>query len=89
MLSLNSRKRAEAPLLFYKVRKAHPHHEQRLILQVFSSFLNAAGMPQYTIRSGGKIVIVNNQPTPLDRMAGMHFDDLGSVFEELNKLLTG
>jgi NAD-dependent deacetylase len=47
----------------------------------------AASMPQYTLRSGGKIIIVNNMPTPLDGMAELHFDDLGTVFEELKSLL--
>jgi len=47
----------------------------------------AASMPEYTLRSGGKIVIVNNMPTHLDRQAVMHFDELGPVFEELQKLL--
>ena len=44
-------------------------------------------MPNYTLRSGGKIVIVNNMPTPLDGVALLHFDDLGSVFEEIKRLL--
>ena len=47
----------------------------------------AASMPNYTLRNGGKIVIVNNMPTPLDNMAEMRFDDLGEVFEELKHLL--
>jgi len=47
----------------------------------------AASMPEYTLRSGGRIVIVNNMPTPLDRQAAMHFDELGPVFEELQKIM--
>jgi len=47
----------------------------------------AASMPNYTLRSGGKIVIINNMPTPLDGRAALHFDDLGEVFEELKRLL--
>jgi len=47
----------------------------------------AASMPQYTLRGGGEIVIVNNMPTPLDSAALLHFDDLGTVFEELKKRL--
>jgi NAD-dependent deacetylase len=47
----------------------------------------AASMPNYTLRCGGKIVIVNNMPTPLDSMAALHFNDLGEVFEELKRLL--
>jgi len=47
----------------------------------------AAGMPEYTLRSGGRIVIVNNMPTHLDKQASMHFDELGPVFEELQKIM--
>ena len=47
----------------------------------------AASMPEYTLRTGGRIVIVNNMPTSLDRYAELCFDDLGSVFEELKELL--
>jgi len=47
----------------------------------------AASMPNYTLRSGGKIIIVNNMATPLDREALLHFDDLGTVFEEIKSLL--
>jgi len=47
----------------------------------------AASMPEYTLRSGGRIVIVNNMPTHLDRQASMHFDELGPVFEELQSLI--
>ena len=47
----------------------------------------AASMPEYTLRADGKIVIVNNMPTPLDNRAALCFDDLGSVFEDLAKLM--
>lgn len=47
----------------------------------------AASLPLATHRGGGKIVIVNAQPTPLDRMAELKFDDLATVFEELEQLL--
>jgi len=48
----------------------------------------AASMPEYTLRSGGRIVIVNNMPTHLDGQALMHFDELGPVFEELQKAMS-
>ena len=47
----------------------------------------AASMPEYTLRCGGKIVIVNNMPTPLDGRAEMLFEDLGQTFEGLKILL--
>jgi len=58
-----------------------------LVLGTSLTVFPAAGMPEYTLRNGGKIVIINNQPTPLDNRAYLHFDDLGSVFEEIKKYL--
>jgi NAD-dependent deacetylase len=58
-----------------------------LVLGTSLTVFPAASMPEYTLRYGGKIVIVNNMPTPLDRRAELHFDDLGTVFEELGKRL--
>ena len=55
-----------------------------LVLGTSLTVFPAASMPQYTLRQGGEIVIVNNMPTPLDRMAALHFDDLGEVFNELS-----
>jgi len=54
-----------------------------LILGTSLTVYPAASIPEYTLRNGGKIVIVNNMSTPLDRKAFMHFDDLSFVFEEL------
>ncbi|MDR2479412.1 MAG: NAD-dependent deacetylase [Treponema sp.] len=47
----------------------------------------AAAIPNYTLRNGGEIVIVNNMPTPLDRYAVQRFDDLGAVFEGLRQCM--
>jgi NAD-dependent deacetylase len=58
-----------------------------LVLGTSLTVYPAASMPDYTLRAGGKVVIVNNMPTPLDRKAALHFDDLGEVFEELNRCL--
>jgi NAD-dependent deacetylase len=58
-----------------------------LVLGTSLTVFPAAGMPEYTLRNGGKIVIVNNMPTPLDGRALLRFDDLGSVFEELQNCL--
>lgn len=43
----------------------------------------AASLPEYTLRRGGEIVIINNMPTPLDRRAALHFDELEEVFSRL------
>ncbi|PWM87753.1 MAG: NAD-dependent deacetylase [Lentisphaerae bacterium] len=47
----------------------------------------AASLPMAANYGGGKIVIVNAQPTPLDRYAALRYDDLQSVFEELENWL--
>jgi NAD-dependent deacetylase len=58
-----------------------------LVLGTSLTVYPAASLPDYTLRNGGEIVIVNNMATPLDRRAVLHFDDLGEVFEELLSLL--
>ena len=47
----------------------------------------AASMPLATFQSGGKVVIVNAQPTPYDMIATLKFNDLREVFEYLDKHL--
>ncbi len=47
----------------------------------------AASLPEYTHQSGGEIVIVNNQPTPLDRLAALRYESLEEVFEFLRENL--
>ncbi len=64
--------------------------ERAELLLVLGSSLTvqpAAGLPLATRAGGGKIVIVNAQPTPLDRYAALRYDDLGSVFGELERWL--
>ena len=57
----------------------------RLLLVLGSSLTvqPAASLPLATCRGGGKIVIVNAQPTPLDRYAALRYDDLQAVFDAL------
>jgi NAD-dependent deacetylase len=50
-------------------------------LQVFP----AADIPRTTLRWGGKLVIVNDMPTPLDGSATLRFSDLREVFEGLGE----
>lgn len=40
----------------------------------------AASFPVYTVRNGGKLVIVNNMETPLDSHAYLRYQDLTDVF---------
>jgi NAD-dependent deacetylase len=58
-----------------------------LVLGTSLTVYPAAGVPEITLRSGGKIVIVNDMETPMDRYAEMKFSDLGDVFNQLEKIL--
>lgn len=60
-----------------------------LMLVLGSSLLvyPAATLPERTLDHGGKIVIVNDMETHLDRRATMKFKDLESVFESLDSFL--
>jgi NAD-dependent deacetylase len=58
-----------------------------LVLGTSLTVQPAASMPEYALRNGGKIVIVNNMPTHLDRRAYLHFEDLSEVFNELSLML--
>ena len=55
-----------------------------LVLGTSLTVFPAAGFPQITLRSGGKIIIVNDMETPLDRYAELRFNDLESVFSALS-----
>jgi NAD-dependent deacetylase len=60
------------------------------VLLVLGSSLTvypAAGLPDLTLEAGGKIVIVNDMPTPLDCRAVMRFEDLGSTFDGIGQML--
>lgn len=64
--------------------------EQAELLLVLGSSLTvqpAASLPLSTRYGGGKIVIVNAQPTPLDQYAQLRFTDLAEVFDQLEKKL--
>ena len=47
----------------------------------------AAALPAYTLRNGGQIAIVNNQPTQFDSYTDLLFEDLEETFEEIDKRL--
>jgi len=72
------------------LRKAVDESQKADLMLVLGTSLTvfpAASMPQYTLRQGGEIVIVNNMSTPMDSQASLHFKDLGEVFEGLEKIL--
>jgi len=60
-----------------------------LFLVLGSSLLvyPAAMHPEIALDRGGKLVIVNDMATHLDRRASLKFDDLGSVFDFLEDRL--
>jgi NAD-dependent deacetylase len=58
-----------------------------LVLGTSLTVQPAASLPEYTLRNGGEVVIVNNMATPLDRRAVQRFDDLGEVFEGLRSFM--
>jgi NAD-dependent deacetylase len=57
-----------------------------LVLGTSLTVYPAASLPDYTLRNGGSLIIVNNMPTPRDSQAVLRFDDLGEVFESLRAL---
>ncbi len=63
------------------------HADLALVLGTSLVVYPVAALPEETIRHGGKIVIVNAQPTPLDRYAELTFTDLASTFQALHDWL--
>jgi NAD-dependent deacetylase len=57
-----------------------------LVLGTSLTVYPAAGLPQLTLRKGGKIVIVNDMETPLDGYAVLRFKNLEIVLEKLRAL---
>ncbi len=43
----------------------------------------AASLPLYSLKSGGKLVIINNMSTPLDTYAHLKYAELGDFFDYL------
>ena len=65
------------------LREAESEASAADLLLVLGSSLTvypAAALPGLALRSGGRIVIVNNQPTTYDEMAFLRFDDLETTF---------
>ncbi|MDR0599076.1 MAG: NAD-dependent deacetylase [Treponema sp.] len=59
-----------------------------LVLGTSLTVFPAAGLPQLTLRNGGRIVIVNDMETPMDHYAVSRFNDLETVFEGLKTLVS-
>lgn len=72
------------------LEKARNDFSQADLVLVLGSSLTvepAASFPLMTVRNKGKMVIVNSQKTPYDDLAIMRFNDLKSVFNEIEKKL--
>lgn len=70
-----------------KAEKLSREADLMLILGTSLTVFPAAGLPEYTLSTGGKIVIVNNMATNLDHRSVLHFDDLEPVFTMIHNLL--
>jgi NAD-dependent deacetylase len=69
--------------------KAAGDADLMLVLGTSLTVYPAAALPEVTLRSGGRIVIVNNMETPLDRAAVLRFEDLETVFQALDAITGG
>ncbi|CEM62681.1 NAD-dependent protein deacylase [Treponema phagedenis] len=58
-----------------------------LVLGTSLTVYPAAALPGIVHQNGGKVVIINNQPTYFDSKAVLTISDLGECFEELHKKL--
>jgi NAD-dependent deacetylase len=58
-----------------------------LVLGTSLTVYPAAGLPALAARHGGKLVIVNEQETPLDSDAVLRYSDLEEIFTNLEKSL--
>lgn len=73
------------------IQRAYTAAEQADLMLVLGSSLlvqPAASIPVLTMNAGGKLAIVNDQPTPLDRYADLAYQDLESCFHYLESNLT-
>jgi NAD-dependent deacetylase len=74
------------PLDENAIRKAFNEAAQADLMLILGSTLivqPAASLPLYTLDHGGKIVIINDMPTPLDSRAALKYDDLAIFSDEL------
>jgi NAD-dependent deacetylase len=57
-----------------------------LVLGTSLTVFPAAGLPRLTLQAGGKVFIVNAQPTPLDDYAVTRYDDLGEFADAISSI---
>ncbi len=68
---------------FMAAREAALKADLMLVLGTSLTVFPAAGLPRLTLESGGKIAIVNAQPTGLDDFAAARFPDLKAFAEAI------
>ena len=61
---------------FMKSQELAIRADVMLVLGTSLTVYPAAGLPRLTLQKGGKVFIVNAQPTPLDEYVAARFDDL-------------
>ena len=75
-------------LPLHALKASEEHAKKADVMLVLGSSLTvypAAALPEITVHSGGKLVIVNEQATHLDRYSTVHLSDLQETFEALDK----
>ena len=56
-----------------------------LVLGSSLTVFPAAALPDLTLKNGGKLIVVNDQPTRADAAAALRFSDLGEVFDRFER----
>ncbi len=56
-----------------------------LVLGSSLTVFPAAALPDLTLKNGGKLIVVNDQPTRADAAASLRFSDLGEVFDRFER----
>lgn len=68
---------------FAKAGELASNADVMLVLGTSLTVFPAAGLPRITLRNGGKLFIVNGQPTPLDDYAIARYPDLAMFAERI------
>ena len=71
---------------FVKSQELAMRADVMLVLGTSLTVFPAAGLPRLTLQRGGKVFIVNAQPTPLDDYASGIYPDLASFAEQILSL---
>ena len=71
---------------FAKAQSLAIRADVMLVLGTSLTVFPAAGLPRLTLQKGGKVIIVNAQPTPLDDYAFARMDDLAEFANMVEKV---